>query len=164
MVMAYIALGSNLGDRQAWLEHGFAGLAALPRTSLIERSPIVETEPVGPAGQGPYLNAAASLSTELEPFGLLEGLLDIERQAGRIRAEGVHWGPRTLDLDILLYGHTILVEPGLTIPHPMMHERSFVLLPLASIAAEVTHPALGRTIEQLLAEVVGLSEKDLPPD
>jgi 3-oxoacyl-[acyl-carrier protein] reductase len=150
--LAYIALGSNLGDRQGHLEAALARLRQEPGITVRAVSRIWETTPVGgPAGQGAYLNAAAALETTLAPQALLQRLLTIEADAGRQR--GDRFGPRTLDLDILLYGNQVLREPHLTIPHPRLHERSFMLGPLAEIAPQGIHPLFQRTIAELLAQV-----------
>lgn len=146
-VTAYVALGSNLGDRRAHLEAAFAALDSLPGTRLLARSSLFETPPLGPAGQQDYLNAAAALSTLLAPEALLDALLDVEIARGRVRRE--RWGPRTLDLDLLLHGETSLATPRLTLPHPAMLGRAFVLAPLAEIAPEL--PVSGRSIAQHLA-------------
>jgi 2-amino-4-hydroxy-6-hydroxymethyldihydropteridine diphosphokinase len=116
-------------------------------------SDAIETDPVGPVPQGRFLNAAATLHTALEARDLLDQLLAIERQRGRTRAREERWGPRTLDLDLLLYGDRIIEEPGLSIPHPRLHERTFVLAPLSQIAPDVVVPTLGRTIRELALAV-----------
>ncbi len=152
-VVAYIALGSNLGDRRGHLDAGLEQLGRSPGITVAAVSRFVETEPVGPPGQGPYLNAAARLRTSLVPADLLRAMLAVERDRGRDRSEGERWGPRTLDLDLLLYGDRILEEPGLEVPHPRMHERIFVLGPLAEVGPDAVHPVLGRTVRELLASV-----------
>jgi 2-amino-4-hydroxy-6-hydroxymethyldihydropteridine diphosphokinase len=149
-VTAAIALGTNLGDRRAHIAFAFDALARLPDSKLIASSRVVETAPVGPVEQGDYLNAAAVLETNLPARDLLGHLLSIERLRGRDRAREQRWGPRTLDLDLLLYGDRIIDEPGLAVPHPRLHERLFVLGPLAEVAPDLVVPGLGRTVEQLL--------------
>src|SRR5262245_44689322 len=131
--VAYIALGSNLGDRAAYLHQAVEALRRQPGIAVTRLSSFHETAPVGgPPGQGPFLNAAAELRTDLSPGELLRVLLDTERTLGRVRGE--HHGPRTIDLDLLFHGDQVLQEPGLTIPHPRLPERLFVLGPLAEIA------------------------------
>lgn len=130
---AYIGLGANLDDPVRQVREALAQLAALPRTELLARSPLYRTAPVGPPGQPDYVNAVARLVTELSPQALLDALQAIERLHGR-RRDGIRWGPRTLDLDILLYGALRLDAPGLRIPHPEMTRRAFVLVPLADVA------------------------------
>jgi 2-amino-4-hydroxy-6-hydroxymethyldihydropteridine diphosphokinase len=152
---AYIALGSNLGDRRAQIESAIDELKKLPGTSVVAISSLIETDPVGPPGQGQYLNAAAAVRTSRSPRQLLDDLLGIEKAHGRDRSrEAARWGPRTLDLDLLLYGELVMDEPGLTLPHPRMHEREFVLRPLAQIAGDVVHPVLRLPIRSLLERVV----------
>ncbi len=147
-VDAYIAVGSNVGDRRATIEAALRDLDGVGGVELGAVSRILETEPVGPP-QGRYLNAAAALRTTLGARELLAAMLAIEARHGRRRTERARWGPRTLDLDLLLYADAVIDEPGLTVPHPRLHERMFVLEPLAEIAAEVVHPAQGVTIEWL---------------
>jgi 2-amino-4-hydroxy-6-hydroxymethyldihydropteridine diphosphokinase len=147
---AYVALGSNLDDPEAQVEGGFAALAALPGTRLRARSRLYRTPPWGVVDQPAFVNAAAALETSLAPRALLEALLAIEAGAGRVR--GVRNGPRTLDLDLLAYGGCELREAGLTLPHPRLHERAFVLLPLADVAPGFDVPGQGR-VADLLANV-----------
>ena len=122
-VRAYVALGSNLGDRSAHLERARAGLAALPGTVLLAASTVEETAPLGGLDQPPYLNQMVLLETTLSARDLLMACLDIERAAGRVR--GARWEPRPLDLDIVRFGGDRIAEPGLTVPHPGLPERDF---------------------------------------
>jgi 2-amino-4-hydroxy-6-hydroxymethyldihydropteridine diphosphokinase len=148
--VAYLGLGSNLGDRAMHLRSAVDGLASLPSTRVVALSDFLETEPVGPVPQGPFLNAAAALETALAPRELLAHIHAIERERGRERGAEQRWGPRTLDIDILLYDDLVIDEPGLTIPHPRMHERLFALEPLASIAPHAIVPPTERTVSALL--------------
>lgn len=147
---AYIALGSNLADPRAQVERGFAALAALPDTRLQARSRLYRTRPWGVLDQPDFVNAAARITTSLSPRGLLERLQAIEARAGRVR--GVRYGPRTLDLDLLLYGDAVIREPDLVVPHPRLHERAFVLAPLADLDPDLEVPGRGR-VAALLAGV-----------
>ena len=133
-VRAVVALGSNLDDPEAHVKRGFADLAMLPQTWVLARSSLHRTKPVGYADQPDFVNAAALIETRLAPRALLDGLLEIEKRHGRVRE--IPNGPRTLDLDIILYGSARIEEPGLTIPHPRAHERAFVLEPLREVWPE----------------------------
>jgi 2-amino-4-hydroxy-6-hydroxymethyldihydropteridine diphosphokinase len=145
---AYVALGSNLRDPARQVCSGLEALARLPDTRLVTRSSLYRTAPVGKPDQPDFINAVARLDTGLEPEVLLRRLLDIERQHARVRGE--RNGPRTLDLDLLLHGECRMESPGLTVPHPRMHERAFVLAPLAEIAPELDIPGRGK-VRELLA-------------
>lgn len=151
MTSIYIGLGSNLADPQAQVEGGLRALGGLAETHLLRRSRLYRSAPWGRADQPEFVNAVAQLDTTLAPHILLDALLTIERQAGRER-DTTRWGPRVLDLDILLYGDVVLDEPGLHLPHPHLHERVFVLMPLCEIAPELQIPGLGRA-DALLARL-----------
>ena len=158
--LAYIGLGSNLGAREVQID---AALEALRRREGVEvrrRSRLHETAPVGGPPQGPYLNGVAELALDggVTPVGLLGWLLDVERELGRVRRQ--RWGPRPIDLDLLLFGEEILPEPGLTLPHPRMRERAFVLRPLAELAGDLPVPPDGRTVADLLMQIAGREGDD----
>lgn len=152
MRTAYIGMGANLaswaGAPEATLAAAVARLESLGRVT--RRSSLYSTEPVGFAEQPRFVNAVAALKTELEPHELLDGLLAIEQEFGRDRLAGFANGPRTLDLDILLFGDLVINEPGLMIPHPRLAERAFVLIPLNEIAPEIRHAGSGLAVAQLL--------------
>lgn len=150
IVTACVALGSNLDDPRGQVERGFTALAMLPHTTLSARSRLYRTKPWGVADQPDFVNAAARLETVLAPRVLLDELLAIEVGAGRVRS--VRNGPRILDLDLLLYGERVINEPDFVVPHPRLHERAFVLLPLADVAPDLEVPGHGR-VRDLLARV-----------
>jgi 2-amino-4-hydroxy-6-hydroxymethyldihydropteridine diphosphokinase len=151
MPRAYVGLGSNMGDRERMLWGAIHMLTFNPEVEVVAVSSIRETDPVGFEDQPRYLNAAAAIDTELGPRALLDLLLSIERELGRTR-EGPRFGPRTIDLDLLLYGDEVVAEPGLTVPHPRLHERRFVLEPLAELVPDLTVPEKG-SVQALLAGV-----------
>jgi 2-amino-4-hydroxy-6-hydroxymethyldihydropteridine diphosphokinase len=137
-VRAYIGLGSNLDDPLSQVRAALTELAQLPHTRLAAVSPLYRTPPMGPADQPDYINAVAALDTELEPLALLDQLQRIELQHGRLRT--LRWGPRTLDLDLLLYGERVISNERLTVPHPGLRERPFVIFPLQAIAPGLVLP------------------------
>ena len=146
----YVGLGSNLDDPQTQVRRALVALAALPDTRCTAVSGLYRTPPMGPPGQPDYINAVAALETRLAPHALLDQLQAIERAHARVRAE--RWGPRTLDLDILVYGQQVLADQRLSVPHPGVAERAFVLLPLSEIAPDLSIPGLP-TPAALLARV-----------
>ncbi|HEX6833192.1 MAG TPA: 2-amino-4-hydroxy-6-hydroxymethyldihydropteridine diphosphokinase [Rudaea sp.] len=151
MAAAYVGLGSNLDDPHAQIERALHALAKLPDSVLKGSSRLFRTAPWGVTDQPAFVNAAAMIQTNLSPHDLLRELLAIERDAGRVRG-GTRWGPRVLDLDLLLYADRVIDEPGLRLPHPHLHERAFVLLPLADIAPQLIVPGHGE-VARLLARI-----------
>ena len=143
MPRAYVGLGSNLGDREATLRAAVAELAAAPGIEVVGVSTLVDTEPVGIIDQPRFLNGVVALETELPPRDLLGRLLVLEARFGRDRSAAPAHGPRTLDLDLLVYGEAEIDEPGLEIPHPRLHERAFVLVPLAELEPQLEVPGKG---------------------
>ncbi|HEB92318.1 MAG TPA: 2-amino-4-hydroxy-6-hydroxymethyldihydropteridine diphosphokinase [Gammaproteobacteria bacterium] len=148
VVTAYIGLGSNLADPQARLRCAFTELAQLPQSQLLAQSSLYRSAPLGPQDQPDYLNAVAALETALSPLALLAGLQAVETAQQRVRGE--RWGPRTLDLDLLLYADRTIDLPTLTVPHRGLYERNFVLYPLAEIAPGLVIPGVG-VLDELLA-------------
>ena len=148
-VTVYLGLGSNLGDRRQNLIAALGNLA--PRVRVEAVSSLYETDPVGPRDQQDFYNAVCRASTSLEPRQLLAHVKQVERDVGR--TDGPRWGPRVIDIDILLYGGVTVDQPELQVPHREMANRAFVLVPLAELAARTTHPNAGGTIAELLSSV-----------
>ena len=152
MPTAFVGIGSNLGEPEQQIAAALEQLAAEEGIELVAVSALRETEPVGYLDQPSFVNGAAQLETELPPRELLERLLSIEARLGRVRGEGPRFGPRTIDLDLLVYGDETIDEPGLTVPHPRLPERRFALEPLAELAPNLEIPGLG-AVQALLAEL-----------
>ena len=146
---AYVGLGANIGPREETLRRAVELLAAVPGVELIGASELRETDPVGVVDQPRFLNGAAAVETRLSARELLDALLAIEQSLGRIRDE--RWGPRTVDLDLLAYGDEVVDEPGLSVPHPRLHERRFALEPLAELDPDLALPGRGRVSDVLAA-------------
>lgn len=147
--VVYLGLGANLGDRRGNLSAALRGIEPAVRVNAV--SSLYETAPVGPQDQPAYYNAACRGATSMTPRALLDHVKAVERQLGR--SEGPRWGPREIDIDILLFGIEVVEEEGLTVPHLELANRAFVLAPLAEIAAHLLHPLLGKSIEELAAAV-----------
>jgi 2-amino-4-hydroxy-6-hydroxymethyldihydropteridine diphosphokinase len=162
MEFAYIGLGSNLADPVAQVEAGLRALTALPQTRFVQRSRLFRSAPWGRLDQPEFINAVAMLETALSPRALLDALLAIERAAGRER-DGTHWGPRVLDLDVLVYGDRVVNESGLRVPHPHLAERAFVLVPLAEIAPDLNIAGFD-SVKTMLARIDTLACLPLEPD
>jgi 2-amino-4-hydroxy-6-hydroxymethyldihydropteridine diphosphokinase len=150
-LVAYIGLGSNLAAPRIQIEKALQAMAQLPDSRVLAHSRLYRSSPWGFVEQPDFINAAAAIETGLTPAELMQSLLEIERGLGRER-DGSRWGPRIIDLDLLLYGSTIIDEPGLRVPHPHLHQRAFVLLPLAEIAPQLIVPGRG-SVAELLAGV-----------
>jgi 2-amino-4-hydroxy-6-hydroxymethyldihydropteridine diphosphokinase len=148
---AYVGLGANLGDREGAIRRALQLIAAAPGVDVVATSSLSETDPVGYLDQPRFVNAAAAVETSLGPRELLDVLLGIERELGRTRS-GPRFGPRTIDLDVLLFGGEVVDEPGLSVPHPRLHERRFALEPLAELDPELVVPGRG-SVTALLSEL-----------
>lgn len=156
MATVYIGLGSNVGDRVEYLRRAIDLLGKHPLIQVHKISAFYETEPLEYPDQEWFINAAVEISTEMAPMALLDALNGIEKQLQRERT--MRWGPRTIDLDVLLYGDELIAEPRLQVPHIRMHDRAFVLVPLHDIAPEVLHPILGTSIRELLEGLPRMTE------
>ena len=161
MSLAAVGLGANLGDAAASVREAIHALNSLPQTSLLRASRLYRTPAWGVTEQPDFINAVALLDTGLQAQALLQALLGIEREFGRIRIDGERWGPRTLDLDLLLFGDAVIDEPGLWVPHPHLHERAFALLPLAEIAPQMPIPGIGQ-VGELAAAMAADGIEPLP--
>ncbi|MDD3652696.1 MAG: 2-amino-4-hydroxy-6-hydroxymethyldihydropteridine diphosphokinase [Desulfotomaculaceae bacterium] len=144
-IIAYIGLGSNMGDKVANIRKALAVLDISKGVWVKRVAPYYYTAPIGYTGQDWFVNTVAELETKLSPYDLLYLLLDVENRLGRVRT--IPWGPRTIDLDLLIYGHEEINTSGLMLPHPNMHERAFVMVPLAVLAPEVELPGRGKVVE-----------------
>jgi 2-amino-4-hydroxy-6-hydroxymethyldihydropteridine diphosphokinase len=150
-VKAFVGLGSNLGERERNIRRAVDEIAALPFTKLITVSSLYDSEPIGDVEQPNFINAIALIETELQPRRLLWNLMLIEKRMGRVRT--VRWGPRPIDLDVILYGKSVIEEDGLVIPHPEMEKRAFVLIPLLEIEPDLVHPRTKEPIRKLLKKL-----------
>ncbi len=150
-VRAFVGLGGNIGDVANTLMEAIWAIEALPQTSVRSQSDLYRSPPWGRTDQDPFINAVVELQTRLAPMVLLDSLIEIEEKFGRVRSEDERWGPRTLDLDLLVFGEQTIQSPGLCIPHPHLHERGFVLVPLAQIAPNLDVPGQGRVADLLAA-------------
>ena len=161
MTRAAIGLGANLGDAAGSVHAAIDALAGLPATTLQAASRLYRTPAWGVTAQPDFINAVAVVDTELDARSLLDALLAIEREYGRVRVVGERWGPRTLDLDLLLYGDAVIDAPGLRVPHPHLHERAFALLPLLEIWPDVAIPGVA-SVRDCAAEMAALTPEPLP--
>ena len=152
---AFIGAGANLGEPVRQIREARDALRKSPGIKFLAASSLYRTQPVGPVEQPPFINAVFALEPEIDPHDLLSLLLEIEQNMGRVRGE--RWGPRVIDLDLLFFGEETIEKPGLEVPHPRLHERRFVLAPLAEIAPGFVHPVFKKTVSELLA---GLPEGD----
>lgn len=148
MTRVYLSFGSNMGDREQQINDALNLLNTLPETKVTKISSLYETAPVGGVEQGDFLNGVVALETNLSPIELLDGIQSIELKLNRVRK--IHWGPRTIDLDIVLFGDLVIDSERLKVPHPFMHERSFVLIPLNEIAPQAIHPVLNKKISDIV--------------
>lgn len=146
---AYLGLGANLGDRKRGITEALLRLSLHPQVEIIQVAPLLETDPVGPGEQPCYLNTVCRIRTSLSPRDLLSLTMQIEKDLGRDRTKEIRWGPRPIDIDLLFYGDQIVEEPDLILPHPRLHERDFVLIPLLQIAPKIIHPRLGIPLRNL---------------
>lgn len=164
-VRAFVGLGGNLGDPAATLREAIRELDGLPGTRMLRASRLYRSAAWGVEDQPDFINAVARLDTQLDARALLDALLQLERSHGRERHAETRWGPRTLDLDLLLYGDAVINEPGLRVPHPHLHERAFALLPLAEIAPETLVPGFGvarELLSTISADGVEVLGNDMP--
>ena len=158
-VIAFIGIGANMGGPAETCRTAVGNLSEIPGVRLLRSSSLYRTEPVGPQEQEWFINAVAEIRTDLPPGLLLKALKEIERQLGR--TEGLKWGPRVIDLDILLYGQEVIREGELVIPHPELHRRRFVLVPLCELASYAIHPAFGVSVRGLLDRLTDPARVDL---
>jgi 2-amino-4-hydroxy-6-hydroxymethyldihydropteridine diphosphokinase len=161
-MLAYIGIGSNLGEKVENCRRAIEAIGSDARNRVVGCSRLFRTEPVGKKDQEWFINGVAAVETTMSPRELLEFLLSIEKEMGRARIE--RWGPRIIDLDILFYGDRVLNEEGLQIPHPRLHERRFVMVPLKDIAPDLVHPIFQRTVSQILGELNATDEVSPVPE
>lgn len=161
-IRAYIGLGSNLDDPSSHVREALRQLAHLPQSHLAAQSPLYRTPPMGPADQPDYINAVAALDTTLTPLALLDELQRIEQEHGRVRGPQ-RWGPRTLDLDLLLYGERVINEPRLVVPHVGLRERAFVIFPLLAVSPQLSLPD-GTRLAELASQLANEAPQPLHED